>query len=244
MRISWDDGEKFYSQGLYNAVLYPQNSPGVPWSGMLSVTENADDAPTAMYQDGQKYLSKIVPPAFAGSISAFTYPDEFEPCIGLAAGLSAQPKEPFGFTYRDNRELHLVYNATAAPSSDQYSTITDNPSLLTFSWNFTTVPVDVTSAKPTAHLVITLDYADLNAISDLEAMLYGDDDNDSFLPDPDTVTDLFESHTTVRITDNGDGTWTASGPDSAVFLTDSTHFEINWPSAIFISADTYQIYSL
>ena len=243
MRISWDS-QGYYPEGISNGVLYVENFPGIPWNGLTSVTENADDTPTSMYMDGQKYMNKVVPPPFSGSISAFTYPDEFEPCFGLASGLSAQQKTSFGFTYRDNREIHLVYQATIAPSTDKYASVADNVDTLAFSWNFTTVPQDVDTARPTAHLVVALDYADPATISDFEAMLYGDDDNDPFLPDPGTVVDLFESHTTVRITDNGDGTWTASGPDTAVFLTDSTHIEINWPSAVFIDANTYRIYSL
>lgn len=244
MRISWDDGNRIVSQGISQGVLYPENSPGVAWNGLISVTEKGDATPELLYFDGQKYRNRMIPATFDGTLSAYTYPDEFELYAGIDGGFTAQNRLSFGLSYRNNNELHLLYNVTAAPSNDQYSTLSDSPNVVAFSWTISTVPVPVPTARPTAHLVISLAEVDPGALDDLEAMIYGDGSNDSSLPDPATVIDIFESHTTVRITDNGDGTWTASGPDTAVFLTDSTHFEINWPSAVLIDADSYTVYSL
>jgi hypothetical protein len=244
MRISWDDLDHIYFSGVSNGVLYPQNSPGVAWAGLISVTENADATPVELFMDGQKYHDRLVPTPYSGTISAFMYPDEFEPYNGVVDGFTAQPRQPFGFSFRDNRELHIVYNAQAEPSSDQYQTIGDTTSLVAFAWNFATIPVDIDTSRPTSHLVVALDYADPDAVAALEAILYGDDSNDPSIPDPQTVIDLFESFTTVRVTVNGDGTFTVSGPDSAVFQIDSTTWEINWPSVFLVATDTYIIYSL
>ena len=82
VRVTWADAH-LYSQGVSNGVLYPQNSPGVSWNGLISVSETGDTAPTARYFDGQKYMDDFALGTYAGTISAFTYPDEFEPCIGL-----------------------------------------------------------------------------------------------------------------------------------------------------------------
>lgn len=218
MRVTWD-GVSSYSLGVSNGVLYTENSPGVSWNGLISVTDNGDEAPTAVYLDGQKVGDRSVPSTFAGTISAFMYPDEFDACIGVVSGISAQPRKPFSFTYRSNNELHLVYNALVAPSSDEYSTLSESPEALAFSWEFTTLPIDIPAGRPSAHLVIMLDYAQPNAISALEDIIYGDDMNDASMPDPPTILEIFESYTTLRITDNGDGTWTATGPDDVVYLT-------------------------
>ena len=218
MRVTWDS-KSSYSLGIRGGVLYTENSPGVPWNGLISVVDNGDDAPTALYLDGQKVGDRSVPSTFAGTISAFMYPDEFEPCIGLDAGISSQPRQPFSFTYRSNNELHMVYNALVSPSSDEYSTISETPTPLAFSWEFTTLPIDIPAGRPSAHLVVMLDYAQPSAVSALEDILYGDSINDASMPDPDTILEIFESYTTLRITDNGDGTWTATGPDDVVFLT-------------------------
>lgn len=243
VRVVWGDA-RLYSQGVSNGVLYPQNSPGVAWNGLISVSEAGDSTPTARYFDGKKYQDDFPLGTFAGTISAFTYPDEFEPCIGLDSGITAQPRQSFGFTYRDTREIHLVYNATVSPSSDQYSSLADTISPVAFAWNFTTAPVEVPFGRATAHLVVVTDFADAEALAALEDILYGDDSNSPSLPDPGTVYELFESNTLLRITDNEDGTWTATGPDSAITMLDANTFQIDWPSAMFIDADTYRIYSL
>lgn len=243
MRVVWADAH-LYSQGVSNGVLYPQNSPGVPWNGLVSVSEAGDSAPTARYFDGLKYTDEFKLGTYAGTISAFTYPDEFEPCIGLDNGITAQPRQSFGFTYRDTREIHLVYDATVSPSSDQYVSLADSISPVAFAWDFSTFPVEIPFGRPTSHLVVVTDFADVEALAALEDILYGDDSNNPSLPDPATVYELFESNTLLRITDNGDGTWTADGPDSAITMLDSSTFQIDWPSALFIDAGSYQIYSL
>lgn len=221
MQIAWDQ-DSFYSLGVHNGVLYPQNSPGVAWNGLVSVVENGDDAPTALYIDGQKVLDRSVPSAFAGTISAYTYPDEFEIYNGNVNGVTSQIRQSFGLSFMDNRELHLVYNALAAPSDSSYATVGESPTLTTFSWDFTTLPVEIPAGRASSHIVIMVDYAQAEAMFALQNIIYGDDVNDPSLPDPATILEIFESYATLRITDNGDGTWTATGPDSVVYLTGGT----------------------
>ncbi|HEY2455591.1 MAG TPA: hypothetical protein VGI71_23850 [Scandinavium sp.] len=244
MRISWDTGTRFYPEGVSQGVLYPQNSPGVAWNGLISVTEKGDASSNPLYFDGQKYQEDSVLSEFDGTVVAFTYPDEFEQYNGITKGLTAQKRKSFGLCYRDNNKLHIVYNASAAPSSDQYNSLSDTPNPVAFSWDISTVPMDIPAARPTPHLVIVLAQANTAALAELEALLYGDDANDPSLPDPLTVISIFESNTTLRITDNGDGSWTASGPDSVVFMTGTDSFQINWSSAVLIDSDTYTVYSL
>jgi hypothetical protein len=244
MRISWDGDTRVYSQGVSNGILYPQNSPGVPWNGLISVAEKGDASTSGLYLDGIRYKSRNVPSAFSGTIVAFTYPDEFEPYNGNVSGVTGQSKQSFGFCYRSNREIHLVYNALATPSNASYSSISSDVNNVSFSWDFSTVPMNIPGGRPSAHLVVMVDYAQPGAISDLEGMIYGDDANDPFLPDPATVYALFESYATLVIVDNGDGTWTATGPDTAITMLDGDTFQIDWDSAIFINADTYKISSL
>lgn len=219
MRVTWDDVRP-YTQGIKQGVLYPENSPGVAWNGLTSVTEKGDDSSSSLYLDGQKIRTRVAPSSFAGTIKALTYPDEFEPMIGLVSGISSQARQSFGFSYRNNREIHLVYNALAAPSSDQYSSLSDQSSPVEFSWDFTTQPVEIPGGRKSSHLVVLIDYAQSGAISSLEALLYGDDTNDPSLPDPAAVLDIFESNAVLRITDNGDGTWTAVGPDDVITMVD------------------------
>lgn len=244
MRISWDELVRPVTQGVSQGVLYTEDAPGVSWSGLTSVTEKGDDSASEIYVDGQKVRSRIRPKSFAGTISAYMYPEEFGPYDGVVLGVTGQPRKPFGLSYRSNKEIHVVYNAMTSPPGSSYTTLGEQTALTEFSWDFTTTPVDIPGGGPSAHLVISVDDAQPGAITDLEALLYGDDDNDPALPSPADILEIFESHTTLRITDNGDGTWTATGPSTAITMLDSTTFQIAWPSAIFIDATSYKISSL
>lgn len=244
-RISWDTGPRTYSQGIGNAVLYPKNSPGVAWNGLTSVTEKGDDSTNSLYVDGQLYRNRNVPSTFAGVISAYTYPDEFEPYIGANKGITGQPKKTFGLTYRDNLELHIVYNVVVLPSSDKYVTLGDTTSPVDFSWDFTTLPVNVPGGRPSSHVVVMLDYVHPAALSALEDILYGDDANTPSLPDPLSLFNLFDSYADLRITDNGDGTWTAvDTPGTIITMLDSVTFQIDYSTAIMINSDEYTVHSL
>lgn len=213
--LTWDQvGERFYETGVDHGVLYIPTAgvydSGVAWNGIISVTESPSGAePSPQYADNIKYLNLLSTEEFGGTIEAFTFPDEFAQCdgtafpkVGLAVG--QQTRKTFGLSYRtklgndtDGQDLgyklHLVYGALAAPSEKAYSTINDSPEAVTFSWEFTTTPVEVTGLKPTALLTIDstkVAEADLTA---LEALLYGTELEEPSLPLPDAVIALFST---------------------------------------------------
>lgn len=244
-RVTWDGAIRPYSQGVSSAVLYTRNSPGVPWNGLISVTEKGDDSSTSLSVDGQTVRNSITPSTFAGTISAFMYPDELEQYIGVNKGVTGQPKKSFGLTYRDNNEIHLVYNILVGSSSDKYQTLGGDTNPVAFSWDFTTLPEKIPGGRPSAHLVIMVDHAPAAAVSALEDIIYGDDANDSSLPDPTTVYQLFDAHAFLQIVDNGDGSWTATDNLGTILtMLDGETFQINWSSAVVINADEYTIRSL
>jgi hypothetical protein len=216
-RITWDDGNKLYSRGISQGVLYPQNSPGVAWNGLISVLEKGDNQPVTQYLDGIPYNNHTPPTIFDGTLNAYTYPDEFEVYNGVVSGITAQRRASFGLSYRDNNELHILYNATVAPSNDQYQSLSDTPNPVSFSWTISTLPVDVAEivsdqfdqfplpipqAGPTSHLIVSLVEINSAALSLLEAALYGDDANEPYLPMPSDIIEMIESNTTIRITRN------------------------------------------
>lgn len=246
-RVAWDGiTEKTYSTGVSQAVLYPKNSPGVAWNGLVSVTEKGDDNTTSISLDGQLATAESLPGTFSGSLSAYMYPEEFEACLGNSGGYTAQPRQPFSLCYQDNRQLHVIYNALIRPGSDKYQTLSDNPSAVGFSWEFTTTPVAIPWGRPSSHLVIMTDYAAAGAMSALEDIIYGDDANDPSLPTPQAIYNIFDSYSAfLTITDNGDGTWTADDHGNGVIsMLDGTHFQIQSPSAVYLSDTTFRIHSL
>lgn len=211
-RLVWDKtGERFYETGVKQGVLYPMVDgaypKGVAWNGLTAVTESPSGAEsTALYADDIKYLNLRSTEEFGATIEAYTYPKEFEECDGsaeLAAGVTIgqQPRKSFGLSYRtalgndvenENHgyKLHLIYGATASPSEKAYATISDSPEAITFSWEVTTVPVNVEGFKPTALLTIDSTKVDPAKLTALEDILYGKAESEARLPLPDEIATL------------------------------------------------------
>ena len=211
-RLVWDKtGERFYETGVRQGVLYPMVDgaypKGVAWNGLTAVTESPSGAEsTALYADDIKYLNLRSTEEFGATIEAYTYPKEFEECDGsaeLAAGVTIgqQPRKSFGLSYRtalgndvenENHgyKLHLLYGATASPSEKAYSTTSVSPEAITFSWEVTTVPVNVEGFKPTALLTIDSTKVDPAKLTALEDILYGKAETEARLPLPDEIATL------------------------------------------------------
>lgn len=211
-KLVWDQtGERLYETGVKMGVLYLPTAgvynKGVAWNGLTAVTESPSGAEaTPMYADDIKYLNLLSNEEFGATIEAYTYPDEFAECDGsaaLAAGvyIGQQPRKTFGLCYRtvlgndtENNDygykLHMIYGALAAPSEKAYATINDSPEAITFSWEVTTTPVNVTGHKPTASIVIDSTKVDAEKLAALEKILYGDGETEARLPLPDEIAEL------------------------------------------------------
>lgn len=255
-RINWGSGDaRLFEIGVDHGVLYPDNGLGVPWNGLTAVNEAPSGADVVdSYLDGQKFVTRRRVESFEATVEAYSYPSEFELYDGQINFRRSQRRRKFGFSYRTligNSELgdsfsykiHLVYNAIAAPSTVGYQSLNDSSDAALFSWNISTVPIKMGDVY-SAHLIIDPRYAYPWVIEDLEKMLYGSNESDPYLPPPHEILDLFEDASILKITDHGDGTWTADGPNEAIRMLDSTTFDITWPSAIYIDAVTYKISSL
>lgn len=219
-KIVWDStGERLYETGVKNGVLYPQSNgtypKGVAWNGLTAVTESPSGAEaTALYADDMKYLNLYSAEEFGATVEAYTYPEEFGECDGsatIAKGvqIGQQTRKAFGMCYRTvvgndtdgeahGYKLHIIYGAMASPSEKAYATINNSPEAITFSWELTTTPVNVTGKKPTASIVIDSTKADPTKLTALEAILYGKDPTTSGgndgeeprLPLPDEIATL------------------------------------------------------
>ena len=215
-KIVWDQtGERLYETGVKRGVLYVQDSggscpKGVAWNGLTAVTESPSGAEaTPLYADDIKYLNLISTEELGGTIEAYTYPDEFAECDGsasIATGvyIGQQPRKTFGMCYTTTvgndvdsnahgYKLHLIYGALASPSEKAYSTINDSPEAITFSWEFSTTPVNVTGFKPTANIVIDSTKATPEKMAALEKILYGDTDVEPRLPLPNEVAQVMSA---------------------------------------------------
>lgn len=237
-KLSWD-GNRNYESGLDRGVFYPKDGPGEVWNGLVSVTENPDSDSKIRYIDGVKTNQRRRSSDFSGTIEAYSHPESFYENV-----LAQSRSKNFGLSYRvktrDAYKLHLVYNVLVLPTAFSYKQFETD----TFSWVFETKPLVFPAARASAHFVIDTGLAYDWTVLALEDILYGSEEEAARLPTPQEVLDIFEDNSILQVTDNGDGTFTVVGPDSAIEMLDSTTFQITWPSAIFIDAVSYNISSL
>lgn len=204
-RLFWDTiGKRYYETGVRRGVLWVMNryhegsdirmyGPGVAWNGLTAITETPSGAEeTALYADDIKYLSLRSTEEFGCTIEAYTYPNEFMQCDGSVEAsdgtvIGQQKRLTFAFSYvttvgndTDGNDygykLHIIYGCTASPSERAYSSINDSPEDVTFSWEVSTIPVDVPGFKPTS--IITIDSTKLDddakvGFQSIQDILYG-----------------------------------------------------------------------
>ena len=212
-RLQWDQvGERKYENGIKNVVLYPMSSnsypTGVAWNGITKLTESPEGGdPTDLWADNIKYGTLRAAEKFGGTIEAYTYPDEWAECDGSACPISGvaigqQTRKTFGLCYRTEigtdtdaeagYQIHVVYGATAKPSSRDHETINDSPAATTMSWEFDTIPAPFSAAgsystfKPTAHIVIDSTVVGSSKMASVEEVLYGGTSS-AYLPLPDAL---------------------------------------------------------
>ena len=209
-KIVWDEsGKRTYETGVRKGVLYLQDTQGaytkgVAWNGLTAVTESPSGAePTALYADDIKYLELFSAEEFGATIEAYTYPAEFEKCdgsasLGTGVTIGQQDRATFGLCYRTvlgndvkgsefGYKLHLIYGAKAKPSEKGYQTINDSPEAITFSWEISTTPVNVSGFKPTACVTIDSTKIEPDKLAQIETLLYGDVSAEAKLPLPDEI---------------------------------------------------------
>lgn len=221
VKLKWDQvGERTYETGTSKGVLFPQATTGaydtgVAWNGLVSVKKSNDGAEESpMYADNMKYLSLTSAENLKGSIDAFTYPEEFEACDGSAAVnpgvyVGQQARRPFGLAYSTivgndvlgnayGEKIHLVYNAKVAPSSRDHETVNEDPSALTFSWEYSTTPIDLSEIglDPSAGVTVARHEVTPAAWTALTEAIYGTDLEEAHLPSIQEVIAMTQPVTT------------------------------------------------
>lgn len=215
--LAWDQaGDRVYETGTSKGVLFTKKADGtynkgVAWNGLQSVKKTNDGGEeNALYADNMKYLSLMSAENLKGSIDAYTYPEEFEACDGSAAVnpgvyVGQQTRMPFalawstivgndtlGNTYGE--KIHIVYNAKVSPSERAYETMNEDPDAITFSWEFTTTPEDLSDIglEPSAGIVISKSEVGAAKFKELQDLLYGTASTESSLPTIQAIIALTE----------------------------------------------------
>ena len=260
-RLEWAvPGASEYETGIDRGVLYVGDEAGVPWVGLSSV----DESPTggsakAYYIDGVKYLNVASAEEFEATINAFTYPPEFAQCDGTAQVrtglfLTHQRKKQFGFSYRTTvgnetrgvdhgYKIHIVYNALAAPTPKTYTTANASTEPSTFSWAITTKPPAMAGYKRSAHVVIDSRTTEVTTLQAVEDVLYGSATTTPSLPSLAELIDIFDANADLIIVDNGDGTFTATGPDAVIQVLNDELWQVTSPDAVNVDDTTFTLTS-
>ena len=212
-KIVWDAaGEKKYEVGVDRGVLYQEVAgtfvSGVAWNGLIEVEgESEGEDATPLYTGDVKADNLAGYDEYSGTITAYTYPDEFESCIGstqAVPGIFAQQqrKTRFGLCYRtlignDSQgqehgyKLHLIYNAEITGNSITRNTINDSTEAVEFAWDFSTIPMVVDDYNPYSEIIIDSTKFNSEFMTELENILYGTEEEAPRLPELEELIELF-----------------------------------------------------
>lgn len=243
MRLTWNDpSNRQHESGVDRGVLYPATGAGLVWNGLLTVDESLGQVETtSLYYDGERYLQTLTAKDFSLHVEAYTYPDILD--LNSELGFSYRTMISDGYS-NEGFKLHLVYNALFLVGDISRSTLNAQSETAAFTWEVTTRPNILAGSLPSAHLVIDSRTTHPWVLSSVEELIYGSDTETPRLPKPQELMEIYEAGSILRITDHGDGTWTAEGPDEVVKLLDPSTFLIDWPSAVYIGSDTYTVSSM
>lgn len=228
-RIKWDeDAKRLYETGTSKGVLYTQKDDGkynngVGWNGLIGVSKNPSGAEeTALYANNSKYASMRSAEEQEGSITAYTYPDEWAECDGsreVAPGfkIGQQTRRAFGMTWQTilgndvqldgyGYKIHIIYSATASPSEQEYTSVNDSPEAIEFSWDYKCTPIDPDiegkDLKKSATITIDSTQTPKAAMKEIEDTLYGTDDDEPTILMPNEIYEIIQKHTKTE--DGGD----------------------------------------
>lgn len=215
-KILWDEpGTHVYETGIRNCVLFVQDQDGnyqngVAWSGLVTVTEKSEsDSPLEFWADDVKYAMLFPPVELNATVEAYAFPEDFLPCIGIIEAadgifISQQARSTFAICYKTTAgndilsddygyKLHIIYGCTAAPSEKPYKTTSTSPEAILFSWDLSTMPVEMEGYKNTSNIVLDSTLINPSDMSAIEKILYGTDIEDSRLLLPNEIKHIIEN---------------------------------------------------
>lgn len=251
--ITWlEPGSKTYERGVDRGVLYMDDGRVVPWNGLTGVDEDLGRSSDSVYFDGSKLSEVVNPDGFSANVTAISYPKQLEEVYGnrpLRRGfyLGGQTPKTFGFAYRTKLgtdlvedagyKLHIIYNILAVPEGRTFQTISEEPNVTEFSWNFRTTPEALTGYRASAYLVIDSTRVTPSLLVEIESILYGTPTTPPRLPPLQEFIQLINDFNNfINIVDNGDGTWEANTLIDGVIndlgdgIFEIQHANIQWTS--------------
>jgi len=216
-KLDWGKaGSRLYETGIDRGVLYLRSSTPVPWVGLTGLEEDfGEDQSEPVYFDGLKIRDDFSIGDFSGTLSAFTYPDEFAALEGIGEVIQGfyaddQPTGSFNLTFRTligndlddtahGYKIHIIYNVVVVPAARTRETHTEEIAPQNFSWGIAATPVDVPNYRPTAHFILDSSEMDPGVLAVLESYLYGTDRSDPILPSLELMLGLVTTNNVRRL---------------------------------------------
>lgn len=260
-KLLWDQsGTRLFETGIDRGVLYLEDFSGVSWSGFRSLDEDNSSVKTeSLYLDGVKSGETVTEGDYAAKLEAYTYPDQFSAYQGVlevASGMFVDAQRPkrFSLSYRTligndtegtsvGYKIHIVYFLTAQPSNGSQDSLSNSANFRDLSWDIDSVPVQVPGYRPTAHYILDSRTLPPRLLSKIEGILYGTDSSESRLPPIDELHEMVMDYWLIEITDNGDGTWTAEGPDDLIQNLGDGEWTISEANVVWLNDESYTISS-
>ena len=232
-RITWGENEAgTYSSGLDRGVLFPGNEPSVPWMGLVSVSERYEGtAPEVVYVDGRKVIHTPHAPEFAATLTAYTYPEEFDRFQGydeVYTGVMAGEQvidDVFHVSYRTmidggpHYQLHVLFNLTATADDLERVSHAEEIDPLEFSWDLQSIPQGFLDSLFLSHLMIDSRKISQSLLQIIEDRLYGTSSKDGNIQQViDFVSNLADVTYNKEwyFVRQANGIWTLVGPDDSV----------------------------
>lgn len=229
-RLEWGELPALYERGVDQGVLYLEEG-AQPWNGIVKLDERDTGSIDAEhYYDGRRLHISQDLGDFEGTLTAFTYPDEFAKYNGYS---ETETYKQFGLSYRTEHgpgyRIHIVYKALLRIKTRDWQTLSNQTSPVTFDWDIFGSSVPVPGASPTSRVTIE-SASSTQAFSQLEDILYGTDSTEPRLPAPSEIVDIYEDLAWFRVRHGADGTYTVEGTDDAVQDLGDGQFRLNAPS--------------
>lgn len=191
-KVNWSASPiKKFDSGIDRVMLYVDGFPSSPWFGFVGITEDPaiSGASRETYYN-QNLYNISGDPMLKGQITAYTYPDSFQPCLGIFndKGLFHYYQDPieFNLAYRTQirdqnssvigYNLNFVYNMLASPSTKVSATETDAVLASSFSWDYVARPVAYSAelkARPSASYSVSTTSISQKNVTSIENIIYG-----------------------------------------------------------------------
>lgn len=228
--LTWDSiEERKYERGVDRVVIYFDNgyeTEAIPWSGVVSISENQNVNTNAVYFEGNKVNTIVETDAYSANISALTYPEvvpllEGNERLNHGIYLTNQFLRSFSMSYRtgigsakdgplSDYRIHIVFGLVIVPQNNIHNTVNADPEVDPFEWEISSIPPGVGNYRPTSHIVLEWSKVPDILKTPLHDALYGDGTNPPEFSSVEDIIDQILSYSFWQFTDNEDGTFDAT----------------------------------